>query len=62
MKLINKVPSKKISSDKRKRVVNAKKSKLSESGDRPFSKTGHISDLNLYRSNERLKYLNLLTF
>lgn len=52
-----KLPSKKLSSDKRKRVVNVHKSKVSENTEngRPFSKTGHISDLNHYRSNERIK-------
>ena len=49
------IPNKKISSDKKKRVVNVDRKQMAEtdSEGRPMSKTGNINELNHYRSNER---------
>ena len=56
------IPNKKISSDKKKRVVNADRNKMAEtdSEGRPMSKTGNINELNHYRSNERKTRLVLI--
>jgi hypothetical protein len=52
-------PSKKKSSELRKsRVVNMRQAKNSPTApkDRPFSKTGHIADLHVSKSNDKILY------